>query len=118
VSIDRAPTAGSWGSRWYPATNSSARRSNTLWSTARYSSSLESKCRYTMSLVMPDAAAISSMEVAAYPPLAKAAAAPERIAAWRSARGSGPVGGAAAVVVAIGIRESIPSWVYPSPEPS
>jgi hypothetical protein len=57
------------------------------------------------------------MEVAAYPLRAKAAAAPERIAAWRSARGSGPLGpvggaGAAVVVVVIGIRRSITSSVY------
>src|SRR5262245_40693222 len=67
-----------------------------------------------MSLVMPEAAAISSIEVAAYPLRAKAAAAPRRIAAWRSARGRGPEGGAtgSAVRAGIGIRRSIPWPVY------
>jgi hypothetical protein len=69
-----------------------------------------------MSFVMPDAAAISSIEVAAYPLRANAAAAPERIAAWRSARGSGPLGGAGVLVVVIGIRKSITSAVYPEGE--
>src|SRR6478752_4064111 len=73
-----------------------------------------------MSLVIPDAAAISSIEVAAYPLRANAAAAPRRIAACRSARGRGPLGGAAgsAVRAGIGIRKSIPSTVYRNPRES
>ena len=40
-----------------------------------------------MSLVIPDAAAMSSIEVAAYPVRAKAAAAPCRIDSWRAGAG-------------------------------
>src|SRR5687768_10490899 len=65
-----------------------------------------------MSLVIPDAAAMSSIEVAAYPVRAKAAAAPCRIDSWRAARGSGPVGVSGCVSVTTGILSSIHRPVY------
>ncbi len=68
------------------AKKSSACRLKTPSSTERYRSSLVPKWRYTISLVTPAAAATSSIEVAAYPEWANAAAAASRIAA-RAGRG-------------------------------